>query len=136
MATEITEGGQASLDAGERVKDTDRPLDKKFTDDFIDHDPADGQPEGGAGHAWFQEQFSMSFSDVDATVLETIATPTKLVTIGDLSGTHTGTFMGHAPTGKRFTVRNIQVLDVRDGKASARWGSTDVLGILEQLGLI
>jgi predicted ester cyclase len=53
-----------------------------------------------------------------------------------LSGTHTGTYLGHAPTGKRFTVRNVQVLGFRDGKASDRWGSTDELGILQQLGLV
>jgi predicted ester cyclase len=54
----------------------------------------------------------------------------------NLSGTHTDEFLGHAPTGKRFTVRNVQVLGFRDGKASDRWGSTDELGILRQLGLM
>ena len=54
----------------------------------------------------------------------------------NLSGTHTGEFLGHAPTGKRFRGPNVQVLGVRDGKASDRWGSTDELGILQQLGLI
>ena len=53
----------------------------------------------------------------------------------NLSGTHTGDFMGHAATGKRFTVRNVQVMGFRDGKACDRWGSTDELGILKQLGL-
>lgn len=136
MATEITEGGQATMDAVERMRDQERPLDERFTDDFTDHDPADGQPEGGGGIAWFWETFGESFSDVDRTVLETIVTPTKFVTISDLSGTHTGEFMGHAPTGKRFTVRNVQVIGYRDGKACDRWGSTDVLGILQQLGLV
>lgn len=30
--------------------------------------------------------------------------------------------------------RQVQVLGFRDGKASDRWGSTDELGILQQLG--
>ena len=54
---------------------------------------------------------------------------------GIASRTPTGDFLGHAATGKRFTVRNVQVMGFRDGKACDRWGSTDELGILQQLGL-
>jgi hypothetical protein len=43
----------------------------------------------------------------------------------DLSGTHTGGWMGHAPTGERFTVRNVQVMGLKDGSPVDRWGSTD-----------
>jgi predicted ester cyclase len=63
-------------------------------------------------------------------------TLTRLITIINLSATHTGESLGHAPTGKRFTVRNVQVLGFRDGKTSDRWGSTDELGILQRLSLI
>lgn len=136
MATEITEGGQATLDARDRMRDTDLSLDERFDPAFTDHDPAEGQPSDGSGIAWFWEQFGESFSDLDRTVLETIATPTKLITVMDLSGTHTGEYLGHAPTGKRFTVRNVQVIGYKDGRAIDRWGSTDQLGILQQLGLV
>jgi predicted ester cyclase len=135
VATEITEGGQATLDAFARMRDASLPLEDRYDVNFTDHDPAEGQPAGPGGMAWFWEQFGRSFSDIERDVIETIATPTRLVTIMDLSGTHTGEFLGHAATGKRFTVRNVQVLGFRDGKASDRWGSTDELGILQQLGL-
>ena len=135
MATEIAEGGQATLDAFTRMRDASAPVEDRYTADFTDHDPAAGQPAGPSGPAWFWEQFGKSFTDIEREVIETIVTPTHLVTIMNLSGTHTGEFLGHAPTGKRFTVRNVQVLGFRDGKASDRWGSTDELGILQQLGL-
>ena len=136
MATEIAEGGQATLDASTRMRDASVPLEDKYDVGFVDHDPAAGQPAGPSGPAWYWEQFYKSFSDVERDVIETIATPTRLITIMNLSGTHTGEFLGHAPTGRRFTVRNVQVLGFRDGKASDRWGSTDELGILQQLGLL
>jgi predicted ester cyclase len=135
VATEIAEGGQAALDASTRMRDASLPLEDKYDPGFVDHDPAAGQPAGPSGPAWYWEQFYKSFSDVERDVIETIATPTRLITIMNLSGTHTGEFLGHAPTGRRFTVRNVQVLGFRDGKASDRWGSTDELGILQQLGL-
>jgi predicted ester cyclase len=136
VATEITPDGQATLDAFARMRDSALPFEERYTADFTDHDPAEGQPPGPEGPAWFWEQFGKSFSEIDRQVTETIATPTRLVTVMDLSGTHTGPYLGHPPTGRRFTVRNVQVLGFRDGKASDRWGSTDEMGILQQLGLM
>jgi predicted ester cyclase len=136
MATEITPGSEQTLEAHARWRDHDAPVDEKFTPDFVDHDAAEGQPAGGEGPGWFWARFEKSFSDVERTIVETIATPRHVTTVMELSGTHTGEFRGHAPTGKRFTVRNVQVIAMRDGRAEARWGSTDELGILEQLGLI
>jgi predicted ester cyclase len=135
MATEITEGAQSTLDVVKRMSDLSLPAEDRFTEDFTDHDPGQGQPAGNTGMAWYWEQFGKSFSDIGHEVIETIVTPTKYITIMNLSGTHTGDFLGHAATGKRFTVRNVQVVGLRDGKASDRWGSTDELGILQQLGL-
>ena len=135
MATEVTEGAQGALDAIQRFRDQSLPLEDRFSPEFTDHDPAAGQPAGGGGPAWYWEQFGTSFSDIDQDVIETIVTPSKMITIMNLSGTHTGEFLGHAATGKRFTVRNVQVVGFRDGKVSDRWGSTDELGILQQLDL-
>ena len=58
------------------------------------------------------------------------------MTVMELSGTHTGEWMGHAPTGKRFTVRNVQVMGLRNGLPVDRWESTDQLGMVQQLGLL
>ena len=132
MPTEITEGGQANLDS--LLHPTGDPADA-FSPDFVDHDPAAGQPAGGAGLAWYWEGFGKSFSDIERNLVDTVATAEHVITVMDLSGTHTGEFLGHAPTGKRFTVRNVQVLRIVDGKRVERWGSTDELGILQQLGL-
>lgn len=135
MSTEITPGGQASADASGTFADASIPYEQRFTPGFIDHDAADGQPDGGEGMAWFWQQFEQSFSDVERDVVETIATPEHLVTVMTLSATHTGPYRGHEATGRRFTVRNVQVVRLSDGRASERWGATDELGILQQLGL-
>lgn len=51
-----------------------------------------------------------------------------------LSGTHKGDFHDLAPTGKRVEVRGVQIGRFEDGKIVERWGSTDELGIMQQLG--
>jgi predicted ester cyclase len=75
------------------------------------------------------------FSDVERRMIETIAAPSHVVTVRDLSGTHTGEWMGHAPTGKGFIVRKVQVMGLKDGLPVDRWGSTDQLGMMQR-GLV
>jgi predicted ester cyclase len=65
-----------------------------------------------------------------------------LVVDGDLvwlrmtgSGTNDGSFMGHAPTGKRMRTPVFDVLRVKDGRIVEHWGVPDRLGALFQLGL-
>lgn len=135
MPDEILPGGQANLDRLAKGASGDADLAELYATDFVDHDPAPGQPAGGEGLRWYWDGFEESFSDVDRDVVHTIATPEHVITVMDLSGTHTGEFLGHAPTGKRFTVRNVQVVRIADGRSAERWGSTDQLGILQQLGL-
>ena len=133
MPDEILPGGQPDLDLMAKASDGGDDL---FAADFVDRDPADGQPAGGAGLAWFWSSFGESFSDVRHDVVHTVATPEHLITVTDLSGRHTGEFQGHAPTGRTFTVRNVQVMRFADDRMVERWGATDELGILRQLGLI
>jgi len=52
-----------------------------------------------------------------------------------LTGTHNGPFQGHAATGKSFSVRGGQISRFVHGQMTERWGSTDELGIMKQLGL-
>jgi len=51
-----------------------------------------------------------------------------------LTGTHEGDFNGVEPTGKRIEVRGMQIARFEDAKIVERWGSTDELGILRQIG--
>jgi predicted ester cyclase len=133
MGTEITEGGQALLDAMQKLVQGD--AEAAFDPGFTDRDPAPGQPPGSAGLAWFWAGFEESFSDVKREIIETVATAGHVVTVMNLSGRHTGRFMGHEPTDRTFTVRNVQVARFANGRMIERWGSTDQLGILQQLGL-
>ncbi len=135
MPDEVVDGGQANLDLLQQRREAGASVEQLFSPDFVDHDPGPGQPEGGAGPGWYWEDFATSFSDVGRTVVHTVATPEHVITAMDLSGTHTGEFLGHAPTGRRFTVRNVQIARIVDGRMVERWGSTDQLGILQQLGL-
>ena len=140
MPDEVVDGGQANLDLLQRRREAmssgdTAGVEAVFADGFVDHDGADGQPEGAAGLTWYWDGFDRSFSDVQREVVHTVATPEHVITATTLSGTHTGDFLGHPATGRRFSVRSVQIMRVVDGEVVERWGSTDQLGILQQLGL-
>ena len=135
MGTEITDGGRRVLDVAQARREGSAPPEQLYTDDFVDHDPGEGQPAGGTGLDWYWERFGQAFSDVSHDVVETVATPGHLVTVTNLSGRHTGEYLGHAATGRTFTVRAVQVFRFDGERLAERWGSTDTEGILQQLGV-
>jgi steroid delta-isomerase-like uncharacterized protein len=53
-----------------------------------------------------------------------------------LSGTHGGDFMGVPATGRPITLPGITVLHFRDDRCVERWSSSDVLGLLVQIGAV
>ena len=100
-------------------------LARGFRNRFLDYEDLTAQLR-----AW-----ASAFPDVALEPVQVIASEDFVTAILDVTGTHRGDFQGHPATGKSFRVRGIQVGKFRDGKMTDRWGATDVLGILQQLGL-
>ncbi|MGI9174727.1 MAG: ester cyclase [Rhodothermales bacterium] len=53
-----------------------------------------------------------------------------------ISGTHEGEFMGVAPTGRKVEAAAMQIARFENGKVKERWGLTDQLGLLQQIGAV
>jgi predicted ester cyclase len=80
--------------------------------------------------------FRASFPDVRMEVVELIGEGDKVVGRFTCSATHLGTWLGHAPTGRRFErVDEVSIFRLRDGRIIHMWSLEDTLGRLEQLGL-
>lgn len=50
--------------------------------------------------------------------------------------THKGDFLGVPPTGKRVNATGQFIREVKNGKVSAEWQTTNSLGLMQQLGAI
>ena len=111
-------------------------LDEILAENFVDHDPAPDQGPGIEGMKDFFRSFRESFPDLTPEVEEMFATDDHFAMRYTLRGTHKGEFMGVPPTGKTFEVAALQISKIKDGKVVERWGSTDQLGILKQLGIL
>ncbi|MFW6724476.1 ester cyclase [Streptomyces sp. MAR4 CNY-716] len=77
-----------------------------------------------------------AFPDLHIAVDDLIAEDDKLVARQTVTGTHEGEYMGHAPTGRSVTYREIFVMRFEDGRVAETWGVVDVLAQLRQLGLL
>ncbi|AWW41699.1 ester cyclase [Streptomyces cadmiisoli] len=102
----------------------------------IDHDPATGQGPGPEGYKVMFAELRSAFPDLNVEVEHLLATDDELAFAYTISGTHLGELMGHPPTGRTVMYRGMQISRFdSDGKLVERWGSSDELGMLRQLGL-
>lgn len=88
-----------------------------------------------AARQWI-EPFLASFSDVHMRIVELVAEGETVVGRFTCSGTHTGTWLGHPATGRRFEgVAEVYFFRVVDGRIVRAWGLEDTHERLRQLEL-
>ena len=102
----------------------------------IDHDPAPGQVAGPEGYRMFFTGLRNAFPDMSVALDTLVADEESVAFAYTLRGTQTGPLMGFAPTGKKIKIRGLQISKFKDGKMVERWGSSDELGMLQQLGVL
>ena len=100
----------------------------------VDNDPAPDQGPGPEGFKTFFTAMRTAFPDMKVEPQTMVAEGDQVAFAYTLTGTHNGDFNGIAPTGKAIEVRGMQIGRFEDGKMVERWGSSDELGILKQIG--
>ena len=120
----------AAVNSGDLAK-----LDDLVHADCVDHDPAPGQGPGPAGFRSMFAEMRTAFPDLAVDVEHLTANGDDVAFAYTITGTHRGLLMGHDPTGKSIKIRGMQIGRFADGKLAERWGSSDQLGMLSQLGL-
>lgn len=109
-------------------------LDSYVAPDSVDHDPAPGQVPGPEGYEEMFASMRRAFPDLHVDIEHIMATDDEIAFAYTITGTHLGELMGHGPTGRTVRYRGIQISRFADGKMVERWGSSDELGMLRQLG--
>ena len=102
--------------------------------DAIENDPAPGQAKGPQGYIDFFTKLGAAFPDMKIEVEQLVADDDNVAFAYTLTGTHNGDFNGIPATGKKIKARGLQISKFKDGKMVERWGSSDELGILKQIG--
>lgn len=110
--------------------------DEVFADDYVRHDfRGTDALSGPAGQKKIAEDFRAAFPDLEFTVDFVIGEGDFVVGRWTATGTHTGTWGGLDPTGRRATLSAVNVFRFEDGKVAELWNHRDDLGFAEQLGV-
>jgi steroid delta-isomerase-like uncharacterized protein len=111
-------------------------IDELLADDFVEHEELPpGIPQGKGAPRALATMMRGAFPDFHVAVEEMLEDGNKVITRARFSGTHQGEFMGIPPTGKRFDIPVIDIVEFRDGKGIAHWGIMDQAGMMGQLGV-
>jgi steroid delta-isomerase-like uncharacterized protein len=107
--------------------------DELLSANYVNHDfPAPAA--GGEGFKQVIAMFRSAFPDMAVVVEAELAEGDRVATRGVFTGTHQGDFMGIPATGKRISVKYIDIWRLEDGRGRENWVQMDMLGLMQQLG--
>ncbi len=109
-------------------------IDQFIAPNCVDHAAPPGFPKGLEGAKQMLGMYLGAFPDVAVTIEDMVAEGDKVVARFAIRGTHQGSFMGIAATGKRVAFSGIDIVRVSGGKIVEHWESFDQLGLMQQLG--
>jgi steroid delta-isomerase-like uncharacterized protein len=111
-------------------------IDELFAANFVDHSAVPGIAADREGAKQFFAMAHSAFPDFHSTLEDMFAEGDKVVQRFTARGTHKGEWMGIAPTGKQMTISGIAIHRITGGKIVEDWTSMDMLGALQQLGVV
>lgn len=78
--------------------------------------------------------FRRAFPDLHFLIEDQVSQQDKVLVRWTLSGTQSGEFQGHPPTGRRISIAGMSLFRIEQGKIREIWVNMDRLGMQEQLG--
>jgi steroid delta-isomerase-like uncharacterized protein len=108
-------------------------VDELVDDSFVAHTwPSTGHPKDDLKAAI--DRVAGGLADATFTIDDLIAEGDRVAARLTTSATQVGVFMGMPPSGKRYTIEEIHVFRLRDGKVVEHWHQFDQIGLMKQLG--
>jgi steroid delta-isomerase-like uncharacterized protein len=77
-----------------------------------------------------------AFHGLHVTINDLMADEDKVTCRFTARGVHNGEFMGLPPTGKKIAMTGIEIFRLRDGKIVELWGEANLMGLMQQLGIL
>jgi steroid delta-isomerase-like uncharacterized protein len=109
-----------------------------FSDNYVNHQvsaaapPPQGKSPKQATIGFFAARLA-GMPDLKVAVEATVASGDRAAASFVYTGTHSGTFMGVAPTGRALRFTSCDIFRIESGQIAEHWGMGDIAGILAQL---
>ncbi|WP_197434330.1 ester cyclase [Agrobacterium vitis] len=105
-----------------------------FAESYVNHAGARGTLKGPDGILANYRSLKEAFPDVAFTLDLVLSEGSRVCAYYTMTGTHTGMFMGIAPTDNAVKVPGIGIYEVQNGMIAESWVVRDSLVLLRQLG--
>jgi steroid delta-isomerase-like uncharacterized protein len=109
-------------------------MDPLLAPDMVDRSAPTGPVIGPEPGKQLIATYAHAFPDTTLTVELMVAEADTVAAFVSYQGTHSGPFMGYAPTGRVVRVTGMDIMRYRDGQVIEIWSTFDDLGLLKQLG--
>ncbi|MCU0630483.1 MAG: ester cyclase [Methanoregulaceae archaeon] len=77
-----------------------------------------------------------AFHELHVTIEDIMVDGDKVTARFTARGIHKGEFMGLPPTGKAISMTGIEIFRVKEGKIAELWGEVNLMGLMQQLGIL
>jgi steroid delta-isomerase-like uncharacterized protein len=105
-----------------------------FAPDFIDHTPQPNCTPDREGARGLYKTLRAAFPDFHAVIHWQAADGELVKTYKTYHGTHRGSFLGVAATGRKIHFETVDVMRVHEGKITEHWGVANLYSLMKQLG--
>ena len=120
-----------------RTWDVDAPeglIEEVYAPDVVDHNPQPGQTAGIEGVKMIIGLYHAVFPDLHVSSDDVVVSGDRGVLRWSATGTHEGDQLGIPATHKTVRLTGIDILRIEDGRVVERWGETNGLEMMQQLG--
>lgn len=107
-----------------------------FAPDFVDHTPQPGRTPDRDGARELYHVLRTAFPDFHAEIHWQAADGDLVTTYKTYHGTHLGSFLGIAPTGRQIHFETVDAMRVRNGQITEHWGVANLFSLMQQLGAL
>jgi steroid delta-isomerase-like uncharacterized protein len=110
-------------------------VDELLADDFAAHTwPSTGHPKDDLKGAI--DRTSKGLADAEFAIEDMIAEGDRVAVRLTAAATQVGPMMGMPATNKRYSIGEIHIFRIRDGKFVEHWHQFDQMGMMKQLGVM
>jgi len=108
-----------------------------FAPDMVRHDLTAliANSEGGEAVTDFLQMLRQAMPDLHMELEDVFGDGGRVAARVTLTGTHNGTFLDAAPTGKKVSFPAITLYRIENGRVAEAWSLVDWAGALRQMGV-
>jgi len=111
-------------------------IDQLFTPNFYQHETGPETVTSSEALKQFHAGYLAAFPDMHFTIEDLVAEGDRVTWRFKVTGTNKGPLMGAPASGKAVALTGIIIFRFEDSRMAEAWLNLDVLGLLQQVGII